>query len=51
MAACLQTELQLTKTLPQATTELVNSRMIGKPDIRTWAAKEALVRDGDYSSM
>src|SRR5258707_657669 len=26
----LQTELQLTKTLPQATTELVNSRMVGK---------------------
>jgi hypothetical protein len=32
MTAWLQTELQLTKTLPQATTELVNSRMVGKPE-------------------
>jgi hypothetical protein len=33
MAACLQSELQLTKTLPQATTKLVNSRMVANPSI------------------
>jgi hypothetical protein len=33
MAACLQTELQLTKTLPQPTTELVNFRMVAHPSV------------------
>jgi hypothetical protein len=35
MTAWLQTELQLTKPLPQATTELVNSRMVGKPEVES----------------
>jgi hypothetical protein len=32
-AACLQTELQWTKTLPQAATQLVNSRIVGYTEV------------------